>query len=245
MTKSTAVLRIQRFFGPGQASRVDSFEVPVSPAMTVMDGLRHIQKHPVTVEGQTVAVVVFEDACTPGPCGGCTMVLNGWPAQACCTPLVASSVTVVGPLPGFVVLGDLWVDRGALDGGAPHAQAALPWSVASTATRMAQATAAAMQQDLRCTGCGACQTVCPSVGPASRYVGPAVLHAAATWQRHPLAALAPEGNLGLAVGDGGVVGCGNAQNCARGCPQALAVPAGLARLSGVASRRWLGQVLGR
>lgn len=214
--------------------------------MTVAMALRALQATPVTVEGQRVAAVVWEDACTPGHCAGCTMRINGWPANACDTPLSPGATPVVlQPLPGFPVLVDLWVDRSGLARALGQAHAALPWEPGTVAGRMSQDTAVALQQDLRCTGCGACQTTCPSFHARSPYLGPAVMHALATWQRHPLAALATHGPLQAAVGEAGVAHCGNAHNCARACPVGVHVPSSTARLGGVASRNWLRVLLGQ
>jgi succinate dehydrogenase / fumarate reductase iron-sulfur subunit len=78
-------LRVQRQDGPDkpETRRWEEFEVPWEPQMNVISALMHIQKHPVTVGGATVAPVVWEMSCLEEVCGACTMLVNGKVRQSC------------------------------------------------------------------------------------------------------------------------------------------------------------------
>ena len=79
-TKATAVtgrlvhLRIKRQDGHDKPDTVrwEEFKVPYLPQMNVNSALQQIQKNPVTLDGKTVAPVVWEAACLEEVCGSST-----------------------------------------------------------------------------------------------------------------------------------------------------------------------------
>ena len=78
-------LRVRRQDGRDmpETKRWEEFKVPYLPQMNVNSALQQIQKAPQTVDGKTVAPVVWEAACLEEVCGSCTMVINGRVRQAC------------------------------------------------------------------------------------------------------------------------------------------------------------------
>src|SRR5262245_54414522 len=110
-------LRIRRQDGRDmkETQRWEEFKVPYLPQMNVNSALQQIQKDPVTVEGKTVAPVVWEAACLEEVCGSCTMVINGRVRQAC-SALVDQiapngEVITIEPMSKFPCERDLVVDR--------------------------------------------------------------------------------------------------------------------------------------
>src|SRR5450432_1277881 len=66
-----------------ETKRWEEFQVPYQSHMNVISALMEVQKAPRTVDGKTVAPVVWECACLEEVCGSCTMVINGKVRQSC------------------------------------------------------------------------------------------------------------------------------------------------------------------
>ena len=108
--------RIKRQDGPGQATRWETFNVPVGSGANVISCLQWIAANPVTSDGRPTTPIVYDAGCLEEVCGACTMVINGRVRQSCsclvdqCAPQEGSLVSLE-PMSKFPVVRDLMVDR--------------------------------------------------------------------------------------------------------------------------------------
>ncbi|MFC2099963.1 2Fe-2S iron-sulfur cluster-binding protein [Candidatus Bipolaricaulota bacterium] len=108
--EKTVSIRVSRFDpGTDEASRHDSYDVPVVKGMSVMDALDYIYEN---LDG----TLAYYDhaACNQGICKRCLIQINGETGMMCQT-LVTGDITL-DPLPQFEVIKDLVTARG----GASH-----------------------------------------------------------------------------------------------------------------------------
>src|SRR4029079_11419376 len=91
---------------PGDAPRMQTYELPQSEGMTLFMALSEIR------ETQDPSLE-FDFVCRAGICGSCAMVINGRPGLACrtLTENAGPDITLL-PLPAFELIGDLSVDTG-------------------------------------------------------------------------------------------------------------------------------------
>jgi len=85
--------------------RLDTFELPVTPGMSVLEALLRIQD-------EQAPSLALRFACRGAVCGACAMSINGRPALACRTQLknLPSDRVVVEPMPNLDIIKDLVVD---------------------------------------------------------------------------------------------------------------------------------------
>jgi succinate dehydrogenase / fumarate reductase iron-sulfur subunit len=258
-TREHFEVRILRQDGPGQASYWERHRVAYERDMNVISVLQKIAAHPVTIDGQDVAPVVWECNCLEEVCGACTMLVNGHVRQAC-TALVdrlleqRSAEIELRPLTKFPVLRDLMVDRGRLF---QALKKTTSWvAVDGYYDRGAGPPQAQEEQEQlyplsHCMSCGCCLEACPQYA----YVEVLQLEGetdeafaarkAATYDHHFLGAHAisqvvlfnahPTGRhmsavrLEALIAEGGVQNCGNAQNCVAVCPKKIPLSDSIAR----------------
>ena len=74
----------------------------------IISSLMEIQRNPVNRQGEKVDPVVWESGCLEEVCGSCSMLINGYPRQAC-TALIerlyketGDSTIRLAPLPNFL-----------------------------------------------------------------------------------------------------------------------------------------------
>ena len=61
----------------------EEFELKLAPMANVISSLMEIQRHPINRKGEKVTPVVWESGCLEEVCGSCSMLINGYPRQAC------------------------------------------------------------------------------------------------------------------------------------------------------------------
>jgi succinate dehydrogenase / fumarate reductase iron-sulfur subunit len=71
----------------------------------------------------------------------------------------------------------------------------------------------------RCMTCGCCLEACPQYNDHSAFIGPAAIGQAVLKNLHPSGPLTKEERTAELMGVGGIVDCGNAQNCVLVCPK--------------------------
>jgi succinate dehydrogenase / fumarate reductase iron-sulfur subunit len=232
--KATVRFRIRRQDGPDARPYWQSFDVPYTPGMNVVAGLMEIRRHPVTAEGQAVAPVVWEASCLEEVCGICSMRINGRPRQACAAIVDRLKQPVVlEPLSKFPRVRDLVVDRSGMFEHLKRTQCWIPIDGTYDLgpgprydDRLRQ-----WQYELsRCFTCGICLEVCPNYGPQSTYMGPQVATQVARFNAHPTGAMHRGARLEAMMGEGGILDCGNAENCVRACPRGVPVTDALAEI---------------
>ncbi len=221
-------LKVLRQDGPGQKSYWQDFELPWQPHMNVISALMEIQKRPVTASGEKTTPVVWECVCLEEVCGSCTMIIDGRVRQSCSAMVdqiaPEGQVIELRPMTKFPVVRDLVVDRSRMfeDLKRVHAWIQLDGSYElGPGPRQSQENQETAYPLSRCMTCGCCLEACPQINSASDFVGPAALNQVRLFNLHPSGAMHAGERLDAVMGDGGVEGCGKAQNCVAVCPKEI------------------------
>ncbi|MCC5832375.1 MAG: succinate dehydrogenase iron-sulfur subunit [Chlamydiales bacterium] len=206
----------------------EEFELSRRPGETVISGLMEIQKNPVTREGKKVEPVVWEQGCLEEVCGSCSMLVNGFPRQAC-TALIENYIRdtkrntiLIAPFTKFPLVRDLIVNRdrmfdnlkkinGWIDTQGSHETGYGPV--------ISQAKQEVMYSLSTCMTCGCCLEACPQINSRSKFIGPASISMARFFNAHPTGKLQRHLRLRPLMEEGGINDCGNAQNCVEVCPK--------------------------
>ena len=225
-------LKIRRQAGPDTEAYWEEFQLPWEPMMNVIAALMEIQRNPVNADGKKTTPVVYSSNCLEEVCGACTMVVNGKVRQACSALIDQLEQPIeLRPMSKFPVVRDLYVERqrifddfkkvrawvtidGTYDLGAGP-----PHEAALAETRYALS---------RCMACGCCLEACPNYGPQSDFIGAATVNQARLFNLHPTGRAEEAARLAALQDDGGISGCGNAQNCVVVCPKEIPLTTSLA-----------------
>lgn len=208
----------------------EEFEFDLVPRANVISSLMEIQRHPYNKAGNKVAPVVWEQGCLEEVCGSCSMLINGIPRQACMAliaPIIeqtGSSIVTVAPLSKFPLVRDLIVDRSAMFENLKKVSAWIETDGAydrGSGPKMSQ-----RKQEVRyilstCMTCGCCSESCPQVNAHTQFMGPAPIAQVRLFNSHPTGQMQASKRLRPLMEAGGLVDCGNAQNCVRVCPKKI------------------------
>ena len=72
-----------------------------------------------------------------------------------------------------------------------------------------------------CMTCGVCSEGCPQVSEKSTFMGPAAVSQVRLFNAHPIGTMNRKARLDVMLDEGGIAGCGNAQNCVQVCPKKI------------------------
>ncbi len=223
-------LRVRRQDGAErvETKRWEEFEVPYLPQMNVISALMQIQKDPRTVDGKTVAPVVWECSCLEEVCGACTMVVNGKVRQACSALVDAlapkGETITLEPMSKFPLVRDLCVDRSRMFEDLKRVRAWIELDGTHELGAGPRESARAQEERYplsRCMTCGCCLEACPQVNDSSSFVGAAAVNQVRLFNLHPSGAMNRVERLESVMGEGGVADCGKAQNCVEVCPKEI------------------------
>lgn len=231
---STFILRIYR--GTPGKQYWEEFELPLRPKENVISALMEIQKNPVNRKGERVEPVVWEQGCLEEVCGSCSMLVNGYPRQAC-TALIEqmdSDVVRLAPFTKFPLVRDLIVDRtsmfenlktvkGWIETEGSHEQGFGPL--------VSQSKQEVMYQLSTCMTCGCCLEGCPQVNERSKFIGPAAVSQVRYFNANPTGKLQRAERLRPMLEEEGISACGNAQNCVEVCPKKIPLTDSIAVIS--------------
>ncbi len=176
----TVRLKIRRQDGPDQKDtrRWEEFAVPYQPHMNVISALMEIQKNPKTIDGKTVAPVVWDCSCLEEVCGACTMIINGRVRQACSAlidQLAPKGETIVlEPMNKFPLVRDLVVDRQRMFDDLKRVRAWIETDGTHDLGAGPRESAEAQEERYplsRCMTCGCCLEACPQFGARSALHG--------------------------------------------------------------------------
>jgi succinate dehydrogenase / fumarate reductase iron-sulfur subunit len=217
------LLRVKRQARPGGEPYWEEFKIPYRPGHNVHSLLMEVQLRPVRSDGTATAPVVWDANCLEEVCGSCTMFVNGQIRQACSALVdTLARPIVLEPMKKFPVVRDLAVDRSRMFESLKRIRAWVPidgtYDVGPgpRMTEEAQQYAYALS---RCMTCGCCLEACPQYNDHSAFVGPAAVGQAVLKNLHPTGPLTKEERMAELMGVGGIVDCGNAQNCVLVCPK--------------------------
>lgn len=217
----------------------EEFELQLIPFANVISSLMEVQRYPVNRKGEKVAPVVWEAGCLEEVCGSCSMLINGYPRQACTAliePLIKETrdpVIRLAPLTKFPLVRDLIVDRTRMFENLKQVHAWI--DVDQTHTQSPTANISPEKQKIRyslstCMTCGCCLEACPQVNDHSAFIGPAAISQARLFNSHPTGRLQKSLRLRPLMEEGGISDCGNSQNCVRVCPKEIPLTDSIAEI---------------
>lgn len=224
---------------PGQQYWED-FELDIIPLGNVISSLMEIRRNPVNRQGVKVAPIVWEDGCLEEVCGSCSMLINGYPRQAC-TALIESIIAQTGsrtvklaPLTKFPLVRDLIVDRSIMFENLKKVHAWI--DVDSTHDRGPGPKISPEKQKIMyslstCMTCGCCSEACPQVNAHSKFMGPAPISQVRLFNANPLGKMQKSLRLRPMMEEGGISDCGNDQNCVQVCPKDIPLTDSIAAIS--------------
>jgi succinate dehydrogenase / fumarate reductase iron-sulfur subunit len=225
MDKKTFILKI--FRGSPGKQYWEEFELERKPYYNIITYLLQIQRNPINKEGQVTTPIVWESGCLEEVCGSCSILINGKPRQSC-TALVEKIIEKTGdttitlaPLTKFPLVRDLIVDRSVMFDNLKRVHAWI--DLDTTKDRGFGPKIDPKKQDImysiaRCMTCGCCSEACPQVNDNSDFMGPAPIAQVRFFNAYPHNGRNEE-RLHALMQEGGISGCGNAQNCVRVCPK--------------------------
>ncbi len=230
----------------------EEFEFKRHPQANVVSSLMEIQKNPVNKQGKKTTPVAWEQGCLEEVCGSCSMLINGKPRQAC-TALIESymkesTTLVLAPFTKFPLIRDLCVDRTAMFEALKKIRGWI--SIDGTedtgqfGPSISQEVQEAMYTLSTCMTCGCCSESCPQVNSKSDFMGPHAMSQIRFFDSNPTGKLEKSTRMRAALGEEGIAGCGNAQNCVRVCPKNIPLTESLALIGREASKQAIKDFLG-
>lgn len=229
-------LRILRQDAPGKPSYWQNFELPYEPQLNVITCLQRIAELGRTTEGQKVTPVAWDSNCLEEVCGACTMVINGRVRQACSTlvdRLVADDGEVIRlePMTKFPVVRDLVVDRSRMFEALKRVRAWVPVDgyYDLPTPKLTHNEQEALYPLSRCMTCGCCLEACPQVNSKTNFIGAHAISMAVLFNSHPTGAAERQARLDALMEHGGLMECGNAQNCVKVCPKEIPLTDSIAK----------------
>lgn len=246
------IFRILR--GTTESQYWEEFPVEVSAGMNVISGLMQIRGSPITVQGTQTTPVAWEDGCLEEVCGSCSMLVNGKPRQACtaivehCLAEQASMKVILAPLTKFPLVRDLYVDRTRMFEALKMVKAWISvdgtWDTGAEGPKISPEVQEALYLLSTCMTCGCCLEACPQVHAESPFVGAAAMSQVRLFNAQPQGALIRSERLRAILGQEGIAGCGNAQNCARVCPKQIPLTESIAVIGREATKQALRDFFG-
>ena len=228
------------------SKRWEEFDLTWEPQMNVISALMSIQKNPVTVEGKTVAPIVWESNCLEEVCGSCTMLVNGKVRQSC-TALIDQlspngEAIELAPMTKFPLIRDLQVDRSRMFEDLKKVKA---WITLDGTHELGPGPRQSPENQeeayplSRCMTCGCCMEACPEINDSSNFIGPAAISQVRLFNLHPSGKMHAKERLETLMVDGGISGCGKAQNCVEVCPKEIPLVDSIAQVSRAATKQML------
>lgn len=231
----TVELIITRQDSPNSASYVESFTIPYRSNMNVISALMEIQKNPINSNGEKTAPVDWESSCLEEVCGACSMVINGTARQSCSTLIDNLEQPIrLQPMSTFPIIRDLVVDRERMFDDMKRIKAWIPIDGThdlGPGPRMPEKKRQWAYELSKCMTCGVCLEACPNVNDKSDFMGPALLSLPRLYNAHPTGEMNKGERLEALLGDGGVSGCGNSQNCVQVCPKGIPLTTSIAAMN--------------
>ncbi len=223
---NTFILKI--FRGAPGKQYWEEFELPLRSSENVISALMEIQKNPVNRAGEKVKPIVWEQGCLEEVCGSCSMLVNGFPRQAC-TALIENyirdtgkNVITLAPFTKFPLVRDLIVDRTRMFENLKHVHGWIDTEGSRESgygPLISQSKQEVMYSLSTCMTCGCCSEACPQINERSKFVGPAPISQVRLFNAHPTGKLQRRLRLRPLMEEGGISDCGNAQNCVEVCPK--------------------------
>jgi len=247
----TFILKIYR--GTPGKQYWEEFELKLVPFANVISFLMEIEKNPINRNGDSVDPVVWEQGCLEEVCGSCSMLINGYPRQAC-TALVETilketgkNIITLAPFTKFPLVRDLIVDRSIMFDNLKKVHAWIDTD--STYDRgpgplISPKVQQVMYSLATCMSCGCCSESCPNVNEKTKFIGPAPISTVRLLNMHPTGESQKNIRLNALMEEGGISGCGNAQNCVKVCPKHIPLTDSIADIGRAVTMQALRNIFG-
>jgi len=241
-------VKILRQDSPNDKAYWQEFKVKYQRNMNIITVLREIQKNPQTVGGETIRPVVWDSGCLEEVCGACSMNINGQARQACSTLVDCLELPIVlEPFKKFPCTRDLIVDRSRMFEALKKVKGWIPVDGTydlGPGPKMPEPIRAIMYEISKCMTCGCCLEVCPNVNQENDFIGAAAIAQTRLFNSHPTGAINAGERLDAISGEGGITGCGNAQNCVAACPRDVPLTDSIAEVNKAVSKRTIQKIFG-
>lgn len=232
------ILRIYRGV-PGH-QYFEEFELAMRSGDNVISALMQIRKNPINRKGEKVEPVVWEDGCLEEVCGSCSMLIDGFPRQAC-TALIETylkkaknNTITLAPFTKYPLVRDLIVDRSRMFENFKKVHAWIDTEgsrIEGYGPLISPNKQKVMYRLSTCMACGCCVESCPQVNEHSPFIGPAAISQARLFNAHPTGRTQQALRLRPLMEKGGISDCGNAQNCVEVCPKKIPLTDSIAAIS--------------
>lgn len=253
MAQKKVTLLIKRQKNPRSPSYWQEFRIDYEPQMNIISCLQKIAEIGATAEGEKTTPVTWDSNCLEEVCGACSMVINGSVRQAC-SALVdelaedESDVIRLEPMSKFPVIRDLFVDRSRMFDALKRVKAWVPVD-GYYERRPPPLMPPKLQEEgyvfSRCMTCGCCLEACPQINEGSEFIGAAAIAQAVLFNLHPIGRNIKDERLEALEAPGGIMACGNAQNCVKVCPKDIPLTDAIAKAGRDttlhAIKSWLGR----
>jgi len=232
----------------------EEFELERNSAANVISALMEIQKNPINKKGEVTTPVAWEQGCLEEVCGSCSMLINGKPRQSC-TALIenyiqstGSTTITLAPFTKFPLIRDLCVDRTSMFESLKKIRGWVSVDGSEDTGQFGPSISHEVQEAMytlsTCMTCGCCTESCPQVNEKSDFMGPAAMSQIRFFNANPTGKLEKSDRMRVAMGDEGIAGCGNAQNCVKVCPKNIPLTESLALIGREASKQAIKDFLG-
>ncbi|MDH5275542.1 MAG: succinate dehydrogenase/fumarate reductase iron-sulfur subunit [Gammaproteobacteria bacterium] len=201
------------------APRWQSYEVPYTPDMSLLQGLQYIKDH---LDG----TLTFRWSCRMAICGSCGAMVNGVPSLSCQTFLreLAPGPVRIEPLAHFPIQRDLAIDQGdflkKLESVKPWIIPAEPRALTDGANRQTPQQIDDYYQYAECINCLLCYAACPQYGLNGKFTGPAALALLHRYNADSRDAGTSE-RMEVINAEDGVWGCTLVGYCSEVCPKGV------------------------
>ena len=252
MSKSLNV-KVLRQADAHSGSHWESFDVAYEAGMNITTVMQRIAANPVTADHRATTPVAYDACCLEEVCGACTMVINDRVRQACSALIDGlleenAGVIEVRPMTKFPVIRDLVVDRSPMFKSLKRVKAWVRvdgYYDLGSGPRVTQQEQEEAYPLSRCMSCGCCVEACPQFNDRSAFIGPAAISQAILFNSHPTGRVERDDRLAVLSGVGGIVDCGNSQNCVKVCPKDIPLTDSIAKAGRDTTtykiRQWFGR----
>jgi len=246
-------IKILRQLDPTSGSHWESFSLPYEEGMNITTVLQRIAARPVTEDQHATTPVAYDANCLEEVCGACTMVINGRVRQACSTLVdnllkEGEGPIEVRPMTKFSVVRDLVVDRSPMYETLKKIKAWIRvdgYHDLGPGPRIWPKEQDQAYPLSRCMTCGCCVEACPQFSDRSPFIGPAAISQAILFNMHPTGRVDADDRLDVLSKPGGIVDCGNSQNCVKVCPKDIPLTDSIAKAGRETTlyklRKWFGR----
>jgi len=221
----------------------EEFELEYKEGANIISALMQIQKNPINKKNKKTTPISFEMSCLEEVCGACSMLINGYPRQACSAliePLIKKNrIITLAPLSKFYLIRDLVVDRNRMF---EQMRKMKNWIEANDinpqefGVKISSHVRDALYVLSKCMTCGLCLEACPQYKISSKFIGPFAIAQIHLFNQHPLGKNIKDERFEFIVGSGGIADCGNAQNCNKVCPKEIPLTQSIAYMGREATK---------